>query len=87
MKAKVMTAERVKKFEMVYNDLYSAGFKLQMAKAVLPELEEVELEQMVDDLLERVGRAKKFAGECLGFAKCGKYLDECIAADAKEVKG
>ena len=86
MKSKVMEAERVKKFEMVYNDLYSAAFKLQMAKAILPELEEADLEGMVDDLLGRLDRAKKFAGECLVFAKCGKYLDECIAADAKEGK-
>ena len=86
MKSKVIAEERVKKFEMVYNDLYSAAFKLQMAKAILPELEEADLEQMVDDLLERLGRAKKFAGECLAFAKCGKYLDEGFASDAKEVK-
>ena len=86
MKSNVMAEERVKKFEMVYNDLYSAVFKLQMAKAILPELEEADLEQMVDDLLGRLGRAKKFAWECLVLAKCGKYLDEGFAAGAKGVK-
>ena len=86
MKSKVMAEERVKKFEMVYNDLCSAHILLRKATAAMSELEEEDFEQIVFDLTDRLGRAKKFAGECLGLAKCGKFLDECIAADAKEGK-